>query len=100
MGVKKLFDFHGIDVTRDTVYEKLERSGHRITEATQDMWVGLPTAEEAEKLQYDAKRELFILFRTTYVGEGKPLMTSRAVYRPEYTMRLLLRRGRNLPTAE
>ena len=97
LGVKRLFDYHGIDVTRDVVYEKLERSGHRITEATQDMWVGLPTEEEAQHLQYDADKGLFILFRTTYVGEGQPVMASRAVYRPEYTLRILLRRGRHVP---
>lgn len=94
--VMRMFEYIGIDVAQDVVYEKLERSGYRITEATQDMWVGPPTEEEARHLEYDAQKNVFILFRTTYIGEGKPIMASRAVYRPEYTLRLRLRRGRNM----
>ena len=93
--VKRLFEYNRIDITQDVVYEKLERSGYKITEATQDMWVGSPTEEEARHLDYDIEKNVFILFRTTYIGEGKPIMASRAVYRPEYTLRLRLRRGRH-----
>ncbi|WP_312692834.1 GntR family transcriptional regulator [Caproiciproducens sp.] len=82
-----------LDFRNEMLYNFLERSGYRLTEAHQEIGAAIPSSEEARLLNLESTSPVLVIHRTTYVEGGKPIIHNRAVYRADrYLYNLTLKR--------
>ena len=95
MSLRSVFESINVNISRDVIYEHLENCGYTLSDAIQKMGAGLPTAQEAILLACEESCPVLILYRTTYIEGGYPIIYTRAVYHQNYSFSLDLKRSYN-----
>ena len=93
MSLSTVFETLNVNISRDIIYEHLEMCGYTIGDAIQRVTAGFPHPEEAKVLMCDDRSPVIVLYRTTYLEDGSPIIHTRAVYDKKYSFTIELKRG-------
>jgi len=70
-----------LSILKESLYEALEKSGHRPVKGKQRIRASLATPTEAGLLQTEEKSEILRIERTTFASDGSVIEYTRSAYR-------------------